>query len=87
MLDVLQVLAAIRTGLAVVPAVAHAPELPGKMRLRQNTYFAVQTIYYPGFTVVGLAEPLSLIATLANLLLSPAGSGRFWLTWQRKRSP
>jgi len=40
----------------------------------------VQTIYYPRFTVVGIAEPLSLIATLAALLLSPAGSGRFWLT-------
>jgi hypothetical protein len=80
MLDILQILAVILTGLAVVPALAHALELPGKMRLEQDTYFAVQTIYYPGFTVAGIAEPLGLITTLAALLLTPPASARFWLT-------
>jgi hypothetical protein len=27
--------------------------LPGKLRLDKETYCAVQTIYYPGFTVGG----------------------------------
>jgi hypothetical protein len=79
-MEVVQVLAVIFTGVAVVPALAHALELPGKMRLEQDTYFAVQTIYYPGFTVAGIAEPLALVATLVALVLTPAGSSRFWLT-------
>jgi hypothetical protein len=80
MLEVLQVFAVVLTGRAVVPALAHALELPGKMRLEQDTYLTVQTIYYPGFTVAGMAEPLSLMATLAAVLLTPPGGDRFWLT-------
>src|SRR2546423_12001989 len=34
----------------------------GKLRLDKETYSAVQTIYYPGFTVGGFAEVLSVIA-------------------------
>jgi hypothetical protein len=48
-------------------AFTHVLEFPGKMRLDQQTYVAVQTIYYPGFTIGGFAEPLSLMATLALL--------------------
>jgi hypothetical protein len=33
---------------AAVPALAHALELPGKMRLTKDAYFAMQHIYYPG---------------------------------------
>jgi hypothetical protein len=39
---------------------AHALELPGELRLDEQTYLAVQTTYYPGFTIGGMAEPLSL---------------------------
>jgi hypothetical protein len=80
MREVVQVIAVVFTGIVVVPSVAHALELPGKMRLRQDAYRAVQTIYYPGFTLAGIAEPLAMISTLVLLLLTPAGSAEFWLT-------
>jgi hypothetical protein len=35
-------------------SLAHVAELPGKLRLDEATYKAVQPIYYPGFTLVGL---------------------------------
>jgi hypothetical protein len=52
----------------VIPSVAHALELPGKRRLTREQYFAVQPIYYPGFTVIGGTEPLSILV-LAILLV------------------
>jgi hypothetical protein len=80
MLGVLQAIALILVGVALVPALAHVLELPGKKRLSEDAYFAVQTIYYPGFTVAGIAEPLSLIATITLLCFTPAGGVDFWLT-------
>lgn len=65
--------------LAATPAIAHALELPGKMRLDRETYFAVQRIYYPGFTIAGIAEPVGILAALVLLLLTPAGTTAFWL--------
>lgn len=61
-------------------ALAHALEWPGKMRLDREQYLAVQPIYYPGFTIGGgVAEAGGLLATLALLLMTPSGSGAFWL--------
>lgn len=60
-------------------ALAHALELPGKMRLNREQYYTVQTIYYPGFTFGGMAEPLSILVTGAALLTTPAGSESFFL--------
>jgi hypothetical protein len=37
-------------------SLAHALEVPGKLRLNKEQYLAVQTIYYPGFTLGGIAE-------------------------------
>ncbi len=37
----------------VIPPVAHALEMPGKLRLGLEQYRAVQPIYYPGFTIIG----------------------------------
>jgi hypothetical protein len=34
-------------------SLAHALELPGKLRLGKEQYLAVQPIYYPGFTIGG----------------------------------
>jgi hypothetical protein len=79
MLPFLQVLTLMLVALAAALAVAHALELPGKMRLDRETYLAVQRIYYPGFTIGGAAEPLGAIATAALALLTPFGSIRFWL--------
>jgi len=60
---------------------AHALELPGKLRLDKETYCAVQTIYYPGFTIAGaVGEFGGLIATAILLLLTRHGTTAFWLT-------
>ncbi len=59
---------------------AHALELPGKLRLDQATYCAVQTIYYPGFTIGGFAEVLGMIAAAALLVMTPTQSAAFLWT-------
>ncbi|MDX8512405.1 anthrone oxygenase family protein [Mesorhizobium captivum] len=60
-------------------ALAHALELPGKMRLGRQEYFVVQQIYYPGFTIGGgIAEIGGIVATFI-LMLTSGGPVRFWL--------
>jgi hypothetical protein len=59
--------------LATIPAVAHAPELPGKMRLSKDEYVTMQRVYYPGFTITGIAEPIGILLTLGLLLYAPTG--------------
>jgi hypothetical protein len=44
------------------------------------TLCAVQPIYYPGFTIVGLAEPVAIISTIALLVLTRRGGADSWLT-------
>jgi hypothetical protein len=81
MLGTLQVVAVVLVGLVVVPSLAHALELPGRMRLRQEAYLAVQTIYHPGFTLASIAEPLALISTIVLLLLVPPGTTDFFFSF------
>src|SRR5205814_9997361 len=50
-----------------------------KMRLTREEYLSVQPIYYPGFTIGGAAEPLSIVLLVALLVLTPAQSSGFWL--------
>jgi hypothetical protein len=70
------VLAAVGMGLSL----AHALELPGKRRLGRDAYFAVQTIYYPGFTIGGaFGEPLAIVACLVTALFTTPLSPLFWL--------
>ncbi|WP_342237348.1 anthrone oxygenase family protein [Inquilinus sp. OTU3971] len=79
MLPTLQVLSLSLVALAMTPALAHALERPGKMRLGKEAYLAVQPIYYPGFTWAGgLGEAAGIVAVLVLLLLTPAGSTDFW---------
>jgi hypothetical protein len=81
MFAALQILSTLLVAVSMAMALAHALELPGKMRLARDTYLAVQTIYYPGFTIAGgIAEAGGLIATLVLLILTPPGSAAFWLT-------
>ena len=81
MFGILQIASTILVALALAPAMAHALELPGKMRLARDNYLAVQTIYYPGFTIAGgICEVCSLLVTLALLVLTPPGSAAFWPT-------
>ncbi len=66
--------------IALSLSLAHALELPGKLRLDKSAYLAVQQIYYPGFTLGGVGEGLSMPAALALLVVTPAGTTRFWWT-------
>ena len=70
-------LVAVTMGLAL----AHALEMPGKLRLDEDAYRMVQEIYYPGFTFGGLVgEVGGLIALVILLFLTPYGTSRFWWT-------
>lgn len=75
----LEVLAALLAAIAMSFALAHAAELPGKLRLDKEHYLAVQTIYYPGFTIGGALEAASIVATLLLLFTIPTGTTKFWL--------
>jgi hypothetical protein len=76
MINILQVLTLILVVLAMVPALAHALELPGKLRLPKDAYVAVQTIYYPGFTLAGIAEPVAILSAIIVLVLMPRSNHR-----------
>jgi len=67
------------TGIAMALSLAHVAEMPGKMRLDRETYLTVQQqLYYPGFTIGGMAEPLGALAILALLIFAPLPGVRFW---------
>lgn len=81
MLMCLSLLAMLLVAVAMGLSLAHALEFPGKIRLDQQTYRAVQAIYYPGFTIGGLIGEFGGMLTLsALLLLIPNGTQRFWWT-------
>lgn len=80
MFQTVQLLTTVLVAIAMVPALAHALEFPGKMRLNRDAYLAVQSIYYPGFTIAGIAEPAGLLASVVLLVLTPRGTAGFWLT-------
>jgi hypothetical protein len=81
MLTILQLITLFLVALTMACAVAHALELPGKMRLPKDVYLAVQTIYYPGFTVVGgFAEVGALLMLFVLLFLTPRDSPALALT-------
>lgn len=70
-------LVAVTMGLSL----AHALEFPGKLRLNEPTYRAVQAIYYPGFTAGGLiGEFGGMLALVALIVLAPATAERFCWT-------
>jgi len=71
----LKVLTIILVAMAMALALAHALELPGKMRLSKEQYLAMQPIYFPGFTIASIAEPIGVLMTLVLVLLMPVGSG------------
>ena len=77
LLIVALLLVAVTMGLSL----AHALEFPGKLRLDEPTYRAVQTIYYPGFTIGGLVGEFGgMLMLIALLILLPKGTDRFWWT-------
>jgi len=80
MFHVMQIVTITLVALAMAPALAHALEFPGKRRLNRDDYVAVQAIYYPGFTIAGIAEAAGLVAVIALLLFTPRETTAFWLT-------
>jgi hypothetical protein len=81
MLVAMQILTVVFVALAMAPALAHALELPGKMRLPRREYFAVQHIYYPGFTIGGgIGEVGGFVATVLLVFLTPRESVAFYLS-------
>ena len=75
----LEVLTVVLAAIAMALSLAHALELPGKMRLDKEQYFTVQRIYYPGFTIGGISEPAVIVAILILLVMTPRGTPAFWL--------
>ncbi|WP_246230073.1 DUF1772 domain-containing protein [Bradyrhizobium cytisi] len=69
MMQTLKILAVIVTSIPMALSLAHALELPGKYRLDRDSYLAMQSVYYPGFTVGGAAEPLSILIVLPVVLM------------------
>lgn len=78
MVHALQIACLLLVAVAMGLALAHALEMPGKMRLDREPYFAVQEIYYPGFTIGGAAEPLGIVALPALLVQQVQAGGRPW---------
>ena len=74
----LQVVTVFLVAITMGLALAHALELPGKLRLDQQTYLATQTIYYPGFTIGGIAEPLAVVALILLLVATGRDNTKFW---------
>lgn len=79
LVDTLFIIAIVLAALVAAPAIAHALELPGKMRLSEAEYRIVQRIYYPGFTLAGIAEVGAPMAVLVLLFLVPRASAEFRL--------
>ena len=87
-----QIMTVMLAAVTMALSLAHALELPGKLRLNKEQYLAVQAIYYPGFTLGGIAEFASVAAAVTLLILPPRNSPQFWLIsaalarWSRCRS-
>jgi hypothetical protein len=75
----LQVLTIMLAAITIALSLAHALELPRKLRLNKEQYFAVQPIYYPGFTIDGFAEVGVIFAALMLLFMTPSEAPEFWL--------
>lgn len=81
MFPTLSILGLLLVALTMGLSIAHALEFPGKLRLDEATYRAVQAIYYPGFAIGGLVGELGGMLVLVILLfLTPLSTERFWWT-------
>ncbi len=78
MLLILQVVTVFLVAVSMSMALAHALEFPGKLRLDEQAYRSVQTIYYPGFTFGGIGEVLAVVATLILMLSMRHDGVSFW---------
>jgi signal transduction histidine kinase len=75
----LSILALFLVAVTMGLGLAHALEFPGKLRLDEPTYRAVQAIYYPGFTIGGLIGEFGGMLVLGVLLMrTSTNTERFW---------
>ena len=75
MVPILQVVTLVLVAVGVSLTLAHALEMPGKMRLGKDNYVAVQSIYYPGFTIGAFfGEFGAIIAALVLLIATPSNT-------------
>jgi hypothetical protein len=79
MITAFEVATVLVVAVVMAQSLAHALEYPGKMRLSKEQYLTVQPIYYPGFTIGGVSEPLAILLLAALPFTQPAGIP-FWLT-------
>jgi hypothetical protein len=79
MLLTLKVATVFLASIAMALSMAHALELPGKLRLDKHAYLTVQPIYYPGFTIGGISEILGILATGTLLVVTPSRGMAFSL--------
>ena len=80
MVELLQVLSILLVAVTMGLALAHGLELPGKLRLPKETYLRVKQIYYPGFTIGGICEPLAILAVFLLAIVAPLAAAASWLT-------
>jgi hypothetical protein len=77
----MQLIALLLVAITMTCSLGHALELPGKLQLAKEAYFAVQPIYYPGFTLVGGFAEIGSIFILAVLsFVTPSETTAFALT-------
>ncbi|HJR21305.1 MAG TPA: hypothetical protein VJ822_06775 [Dongiaceae bacterium] len=82
MVPILQIIALVLVAVGVSLTLAHALEMPGKMRLGKDNYVAVQSIYYPGFTIGAFfGEFGAIIVTLLLLIVTPPDTHAHLLTF------
>lgn len=81
MVKAFQVFTLLLVSIAMALSLAHALELPGKMRLARETYIEAQSIYYPGFTIGGMVGDFGGLLALLVLtwLLRHAGPAFWWV--------
>jgi hypothetical protein len=63
----------------VVSPLAGVLEAPGDPQLSRSRYLAAREIYYPGFALAGIAEPLSILALCVLLASLSHATAPFWL--------
>jgi hypothetical protein len=71
-------LAIILTAVALIPGGAHVAELPNKLTLVRDQYFAVQQVYR-GWALFGVVIIAALVANLATAILLWRRREPFWL--------
>src|SRR5215510_11323188 len=78
---ILQVTAVCLVSVAMALSLAHALELPGKMRLDKQVYLTVQPIYYSGFFIGGgIGAGGGIAVTLILVLVTSSRSPAFLWT-------